>query len=172
MPAGLGQARRSAEGTPGTRSPRGPSGGRAFTRPAPGAGSGLGPDGPDTWSVRLQPRGSRLPLPALPRRPAPLTLTDLQGLGGHLEGTWRALGGARVGVGAPAGKATPCTRLHPGSGPRPRGGSGVSPALPRSAQTCGSRRAALHRGARGAPGGRHTHGEIDTVETQTRGCSF
>ena len=40
----------SAEGTRGPRCPGGPSGGRAFTRPALRAGSGLGPDRPDSWS--------------------------------------------------------------------------------------------------------------------------
>lgn len=49
-PAELGQVQGSAKGTPGTRCPRGPSGGRAFTRPAPRAGSGLGSDRLDSWS--------------------------------------------------------------------------------------------------------------------------
>lgn len=131
------------EGTPGIRSPSKARGGRAFTRPAPWAGSGRGPDGLSTWprdSHEGPGCGSRCPRAGAAYLPRQLCAAS--------AGTWAARGG----VGAPAEKATRALESA-GSGPPP--GEEVVSALPfpRSAQTGG---AAVHGGARRAPGWRHT----------------
>lgn len=103
--------------------------------------------------VPRQPRGSRLQLAGRPDRPAPLTLTAPRGLGrDSARARARARAGRRRGRrGGTLGSTRAQVR---------RLGEEVVSALPfpRSAQTCGARRAALHRGATGAPGWRHTRG--------------
>lgn len=57
-----------------------------------------------------------------------------------------------------AGRATRRTGLRSGSGRQPLEEVVSARPFPRSAQTWSARRAAPHRGARRAPGWRHTHG--------------
>lgn len=68
----------------------GHAGGRAFTRPEPGAAPGIGPHGLDE-RVPYSPEGLVLALPGLPGPEAPLTSTALPGAAGRgkAAGLWR-----------------------------------------------------------------------------------
>lgn len=68
----------------------GHAGGRAFTRPEPGAAPGIGPHGLDE-RVPYSPEGPVLALPGLPGPGAPLTSTALPGAAGRgkAAGLWR-----------------------------------------------------------------------------------
>ncbi|XP_030178065.1 uncharacterized protein LOC115518617 [Lynx canadensis] len=170
-PAWPGQVLKSAEGTRGDALPsRAKRGERVLpanagswvgprSRPAGHTGSRGSPEGPGCSS-----QGART-------GPAPLTSTAAWGLGGARLGL-RA-GGARAGGGAAAWQATRRTGLHPGSGPPPRGGSGVSPALP--TQRADVRRPPRRFASRCHEGARfetHTeeYGWMQTLET--RGLLF
>ncbi|XP_049482596.1 uncharacterized protein LOC125919764 [Panthera uncia] len=132
-----------------------------------GAGSGPGADALDTQGPAAAPRVPAAALRALGRgrRRLPRRLR-----GDSAELGWDS---ARAGRGPAAGQATRRTGLHPGSGPPPRGGSGVSPALP--TQRADVRRpprrfaSRCHEGARFETHGEE-HGWMQTLET--RGLLF
>ena len=97
-PAWPGQVLKSAEATRGTRSPRGPSGGIAFSRPKRGAGSGPGADPLDTQGPAAAPRvpAAALRAPGRGRRRLPRRLR-----GDSAELSWDS---ARAGRGPAAGQ--------------------------------------------------------------------
>lgn len=119
----------SSQRSPRAHRPRGPSGERAFTGPAPRAGSGLGPDGPSSWSDDSPSYPGVAP--GVPGLAGAAYLDGCARRRGDLVGSRRGLAGA-AGSGRRRGGGREGDAVHsvaPGLGSAAGGGSGVSPAL-------------------------------------------